>query len=149
MGTLFEQPGFLQPRVPGAAVTQGGEKQTPQRHGARSPSLHAHSGSTTGRLHVASAVLVPAAAWLSPPDGAELPVSLFTVPMPQRTRCAGSRPARLSLFCAFFFGLRNRTTLGFLCSSGFQKRKQGSGHVLLPGAVCHLGFVRYGKNKKT
>lgn len=36
-----------------------------------------------------------------------------------------------------FFGLCNSTTPGLLCGSGFQKSKQGSGYVLLPGALCH------------
>lgn len=81
-----------------------------------------HSVYTTCQFHVASAVLVPAAAWLSPWDGAELLLSASAVPMPQRTWMCKQllqeghdtlEPGHLSLLTVFF-GL---LTLFLQCSA--------------------------------
>ena len=84
----------------------------PWHRSALPHSLHVHSVCTTSQLYVASAVLVPAAAWLIPWDSAELPVSPSTISMPQSTWMCRQQPregrdARYPLSLA--------TSLPFLC----------------------------------
>lgn len=136
-----------QPCVSGTALAQDDIKQCPSPYALRS-----HPWPTLCSISCAGPSCSP---WA----GAELPMSPSTVSMPQSTRmhrqqpregCDACYPLSLATFLPFlcFLGCSNCTTLGFLHSSGFQESRKRSGRVLLPGAVCHLWFVVWGKTKQ-
>lgn len=105
-------PRFLQPHISGTAVAQDSEKQMPWHCSALPHSLHVHSVCTTSQFYVASAVLVPAAAWLIPWDSVELLVSPSTISMPQSTWMCRQQPGEGH---DAHYHLSLATSLPFLC----------------------------------